>query len=75
MPAVRFRDIPKVRLQVMIPEALAEEIRRRSYVETRAENAITTDMLCRGSGIDPATFGLGFSANPSPVNSPVIDAN
>jgi hypothetical protein len=59
MRTARFRDTPKERLQVMIPAALVEEIRRRSFAERRPENAIASDLLCRGSGIDPATFGLG----------------
>jgi hypothetical protein len=65
MQKLRFRDTPKERLQVMIPAALVEEIRRRSFAERRPENAIASDLLCRGSGIDPATFGLG----PDPASS------
>lgn len=55
---MKFRSVPKVRLQIDVPVPVYEEIRRRIYVERKPRNVVATELLCAASGLSPEAFGL-----------------
>lgn len=53
-----FRSLPKVTLQTQVPPEVVERVSLRAIKERKAENAIVTELLCIGLGIDPSKYHL-----------------
>jgi hypothetical protein len=54
----RFRSLPKEFVPGEIPVPIADIIRIKAAKERRSHASVTTEILCKGLGLDPSKFGI-----------------
>jgi hypothetical protein len=55
----KFREVQKSRLGIRVPVKIAEKVRMRAAKENRSESEVSSEILAREFGLDPASFGIG----------------
>ena len=65
--SVPFRDVPKDGIEIRLPRDFATVVRERAGRERRSVSEVSSELMLRGAGIDPADYGI--KAGPVPVTA------